>query len=288
VVAGVVGQKKLTYDMWGDTVNTARRMESSGEAGKVNISGTTDAFVREFFKCEHRGKMPVKYKGELDMYFVEGIVDELRDEDGNPNQKFILRMQLLKLQDIEEYILKMYDEEAPPNLYFHNSQQIRSICNQADLLSRSERLPEEEYIYLKLSAVFVETGYITDYDKPLEAACSLVDEILPRYGFNTGDIAETKDLIVNSFGGTYNTQADKILHDARWDYLGRVDFIKLTEKLLHEETEYGKVSDRKAWFREQRKFVKEHDFITETAKLLRGVTMEQQIETLNGLADEVK
>ncbi|MCK7530875.1 MAG: hypothetical protein MZV63_07410 [Marinilabiliales bacterium] len=57
---------------------------------------------------------------------------------------------------------------------------------------------------------------------------------------------------------------------------------------MHEETEYGKVSDRKAWFREQRKFVKEHEFITESARLLRGVTVEQQIEALNGLADEVK
>jgi len=71
VVAGIVGVKKFAYDIWGDTVNIASRMESSGEAGQVNISGTTHSLVKDKFTCTHRGKIAAKNKGEIDMYFVE-------------------------------------------------------------------------------------------------------------------------------------------------------------------------------------------------------------------------
>jgi class 3 adenylate cyclase len=75
VVAGIVGKKKFVFDIWCDAVNTANRLETCSEEGKVNISGTTYELVKDHFECSYRGRMAVKNKGELDMYFVDSVLD---------------------------------------------------------------------------------------------------------------------------------------------------------------------------------------------------------------------
>lgn len=70
VIAGIVGNKKYAYDIWGDTVNTAARMEQNSESGKINISGETYNLVKNNFTFEYRGKIAAKNKGDIDMYFV--------------------------------------------------------------------------------------------------------------------------------------------------------------------------------------------------------------------------
>jgi len=74
VVAGVVGVNKFAYDIWGDTVNIASRLESNCEEGKVNISASTYNAIRYKFDCEHRGKITAKNKGQIDMYYVKKAV----------------------------------------------------------------------------------------------------------------------------------------------------------------------------------------------------------------------
>ncbi|MCB1140710.1 MAG: hypothetical protein H7A24_07855 [Leptospiraceae bacterium] len=104
VIAGVVGQKKFAYDIWGDTVNTASRMESSGQPGKINVSSFTYKYIHTLFDCTYRGKIPAKNKGDIEMYFVERIKPELSiDGEGlQPNDKF--------LRLVEEYSQNGYPD----------------------------------------------------------------------------------------------------------------------------------------------------------------------------------
>ena len=80
VVAGVVGEKKFAYDIWGDTVNVASRMESNGEAGQLNISGPTFAQVMDRVEAIPRGPINVKGKGQVQMYFVTRSKDTANAE----------------------------------------------------------------------------------------------------------------------------------------------------------------------------------------------------------------
>ena len=75
LVAGVIGRKKFHYDIWGDTVNTASRMESTGAPGKIQITQATYSFIKDQFTCSLRGTIDVKGKGKMETWFLESVTD---------------------------------------------------------------------------------------------------------------------------------------------------------------------------------------------------------------------
>ena len=99
LVAGVIGQQRFLYDLWGDTVNTASRMESKGEPGRVNISATTHALVEPWFECTPRGRVEVKGKGDVEMFFLDRLKPEFSGDATGTVGNEPLRAALAKLRE---------------------------------------------------------------------------------------------------------------------------------------------------------------------------------------------
>jgi adenylate cyclase len=82
VIAGVVGIHKFAFDIWGDTVNFSSRMETASAPNRINVSANTFLRVKDFFACEKRGRLQIKEKREVEMYFVNGIAPGLLKKAG--------------------------------------------------------------------------------------------------------------------------------------------------------------------------------------------------------------
>ena len=289
VIAGVVGQKKLSYDIWGDSVNTASRMESSGETGKINISGSTYEQVKDFFTCEYRGKMPVKYKGNIDMYFVKGFKPELSaDMNGQePNGQFFTRLQLLRLNDIEEEFLQRFEEELPPTLHFHNLKYAIDMLTRCELLFSSENLSVEDRLLVRTSALFECFSYSKGYLDRNKHVYQLSRELLPKYHYNEKQVVRICRLLsMPFFPPKAKSLSEKIFSDVRLAFLGKNNFTDSVNELYTEMKTFGQVTDRAEFLQSLVDFLGSFEFYTTTAKKLVEVPGDKQIETLRLMQEQ--
>ncbi len=281
-------KKKL--EIWGDTVNIASRMEASGQINKVNITGMTYELVKDYFVCQYWGKMPVKYKGEIDMYLIEGFRPHL-SVDGlgiRPNQAFQTRLGIVRFDDIEEVVLNMLEEKLPKNLYYHNLKHTIDVTVQVEIIGRSEGITDEEMLMLKTAALFHDTGFTRTYKDHEEAGAEIAREYLPRFDYT----AEQIDLICNLIMKTKLppkpvTLLEQIICDADLDYLGRADFIPVSGNLYRELKERGAIEDDiNKWNKMQIKFIEGHQYFTNSAKQMRDVNKNNQLEAIRRLVEE--
>lgn len=282
VISGVVGHKKLSYDIWGDTVNTASRMESSGEGGKVNISGITYSMVKDFFICEYRGKLPVKYKGNIDMYFVTGLRPELSvDLKGIPNRRFFTKLQMLKLKDIEERVFELVNSNKSLNLHFHKNEFIEKVSHQVELLGRSENIQDDELLLLLTAGQLIYSGLSESYENFENKSVEIAREILPEYGFEEAQINRICNLILASkMPSNPQNILESILIDAKMEFIGRSDYITQVKLLYLEQKNTLKDFSKDKFMKGQVEMLSGFEFYTTAARRLREIQAEDQINNL--------
>ncbi|MCP4310969.1 MAG: hypothetical protein GY790_06875 [Bacteroidetes bacterium] len=278
VIAGVVGHKKVSYDIWGDTVNTASRMESSGMPGKVNISGITYGMVKDYFLCEYRGKLPVKYKGNIDMYFVTGLRPELSvDLKEIPNKRFYIKLQLLRLGDLEDRVFETILVKLPGNLHFHCKEYARKLYNQSFLLCRAEEIEQEDRLLVRTAALMLYTGLTQAYSNFENRSSVIAREILPQYKYSELQIDKICNLILaTKIPFQPINQLEKILIDTKMEYIGRPDYPDHIKLLFQEMVESGANLNGQQFKKQQLELLYTFDFFTVAARRLREVPGEEQ------------
>lgn len=286
VTANVSGKKKISYDIKGDTVNISHRMQGVGDSGKILVSVMTYELIKEFFVCEYYGKMPVKYKGDLEMFVVQGIRPEfsLSGKGSLPNDLFNTKFKLLQFNDIQELVLDKLEKELPAFLYYHDVKHTVDVVTEVELIGWAEGLDDEEILLLKTAALFHDAGHTISYDEHEYHGAQMVREWLPAYGYTPEQIEKICQIIM----ATKLPPEPKDLHqeiicDADLDYLGRSDMIPVSNNLYKELSEQKKIGSFNDWNKLQLKFITGHSYFTRTAQSLREVNKQNQIERIRKL-----
>lgn len=284
VFAGKEGLKKQAYDIWGETVNIASRMESSGEIGRINISGNTYELIRDYFLCNYHGKMPVKFQGDADMYYIEGFRQQLsfNNQGFQPNEDFYVKLAFIRFDDLEEEVLDLLEKKLPSDMYYHNLKHTIDVVTQVELIGREESVDDKDMLLLKTAALFHDLGFIEGYKDHELLSIKLAKEMLPRFHYSPEQIEIVSDIIFTTkLPPKPQNKLQKIICDADLDYLGRADFIPVSETLFKELVVHGVLEDDfENWNKIQIKFIETHQYFTATAKRLRDVNKKMQLSNI--------
>jgi len=293
ITAGIIGSKRLAYDVWGSTVNYAQRMEMLGEPDQVTISFNTYLHIEPYFECVYKGQVSTKGGGKIQMYQVKRIKPEL-SIDGNgiyPNERFHKIVNLHHYSSInyykaERFILRKLENELSEKLHYHSIEHTRDVVQAVERLALSENVTDEGLFLLKTAASYHDAGFIEQYEKNEPVGARLSAEILPKYGYTQEHIDIIKELIyVTSVPHKPKNLIEEIICDADLDYLGRDDFHEIADRLRKELREQGKLDSDRKWDEIQVNFLMQHKYFTKTAKATRD---EKKLKNLQEIKDRLE
>ena len=289
VTAEHTGKKNTPYSLTGESVNIAYRVGRISKAGSISLSVMTGEMIKEFYETDHWGSLPVKYKGCIDVFYLKGIIPELSvDGLGNtPNDMFRIKYGLIQFMDIQEALLDRLEQHLPANLYYHNVKHTIDVVTEVELIGWAEGVNDEELLMLKLAALFHDSGHIVSYQNHEFYGTQIATDMLSSYSNYTPENIETicRLIMATKMPPSPQDTLESVMCDSDLDYLGRADFIPVSNSLYQELKEREMIDSFDNWNRMQLKFINKHQYFTETARSLREVNKKSQIERLTKLLE---
>jgi hypothetical protein len=225
----------------------------------------------------------------MQMYVVKGIKKEfsLQHKGLIPNKAFSTKYSLVRFTDLQERILDILEKELPKNLYYHNVKHTVDVVTQVELIGWGEGLSDEEILLLKTAALFHDVGHIRNYDEHEYNGTQIAKDILPDYYYTQAQIDQISSLIMaTKMPPNPENKMQEIMCDADLDYLGRSDMIPVSNMLFHELKERNKIDSLNEWNKLQMRFISNHQYFTNTARTLREVNKQKQIERIKSLIED--
>ena len=295
LVAGIIGSNKISFDVWGDTVNIAARAEQGSQAGCITVTPSVASNIEEYFIMESRGEVPIhKRGGNIEMFYLKEIKNQYCLYGEGKIASTALRLQCglspIDFEHMRNDVVNRLKALLPENVIYHDITHTLNVEKAAERYARLEGIDEENILLLRTAALYHDTGFMLQYHHNEEFAIQMAKSCLPRFGYSDEQINVISEMIraTESHQEPQSILA-QIMCDADHDYLGRADYYNIANKLRHELENYNHNMNDIEWIEFQLHYlVNIHRYYTKTAQNIRLTGKKQRITELQSQLEKLK
>lgn len=276
LVAGIIGSSKISFDVWGDTVNIAARAEAGTKPGYITITKNIANEVQEYMNLEPRGEVSIhKRGGNIEMFYLSDLkLDHCLYGEGKVASPFLRKkcgLSSIDFRNMRLDIINRMKALLPEGVVYHDISHTLNVEKAAIRFAKLEGIDDESILLLQTAVLYHDTGFILQYHDNELFGIKLAENNLPKYGYTEDQIKLISNIIAStSTNRAPKTILEKIMNDADHDYLGRADYYNVVNKLRKEMENFGEIMSDKEWIDFQLNYLENvHLFFTETAKNIR-------------------
>jgi adenylate cyclase len=295
LVAGIIGTNKISFDVWGDTVNIAARAEQGSNSGCISITSSVAKEIQHYFELESRGEVSIhKRGGKIEMFYLKELKNEycLYGEGKIASTKLRIHCGLspIDFEHMRNDVVNRLKALLPEEVIYHDISHTLNVEKAAERYARLEGVDEENILLLRTAALYHDTGFILQYHHNEEFAIQMAESYLPKFGYSDEQISIISDMIrATESDQEPKTLLAQIMCDADHDYLGRADYYSIANKLRVELEKNNQRMTDIEWIEFQLRYlVNVHRFYTETAQNIRLIGKKQRIAELQKQLEKLK